>query len=71
MFFGDLGSLAPSDVPKCAKTVVLPADYMTTTDANYLSGYGPSSSSAKKKTNWVPIVVGGVVITVVAYTLLS
>ncbi len=61
MFLYDLGSLAPSDVQKCAKSVVLPTSYMSSTDANYLPGYGASSKS-ESKTNWVPIAVGAAVV---------
>jgi hypothetical protein len=61
MFLYDLGSLAPSDVQKCAKSVVLPASYMSSKDANYLPGF-TSGSGSTEKTNWVPIVVGAAVV---------
>jgi hypothetical protein len=44
MFIYDLGALQPSDVQKCAKSVVLPSGYMSSTDANYLPGYGAGSA---------------------------
>jgi len=60
MFLHDLGALQPSDVQKCAKSVVLPSGYMSSTDANYLPGFSAGSKS-ESKTNWVPIAVGVVV----------
>ena len=61
MFVYDaLGSLAPSDVNKCAKGVT----YAEGT--NYLPGLGPGSTS-EKKTNWVPVVVGAAVVGAVVW----
>ncbi len=59
MFLYDLG--AAVEVPKCAKSVVLPAGYMSSTDANYLPGFTSGSSSTDKGTNWVPILIGAAV----------
>lgn len=58
MFLYDLGAV---EVPKCAKSVVLPAGYMSSTDANYLPGFASGSSSTDKGTNWVPILIGAAV----------
>jgi len=68
MFLYDLG--AAIEVPKCAKSVVLPAGYMSSTDANYLPGFA-SGTSSTEKTSWVPIVVGAAVAAGVVWWLVS
>lgn len=60
MFLYDLGAV---EVPKCAKSVVLPAGYMSSTDANYLPGFASgSSSTGLQAKSVIPLVVGVAVV---------
>lgn len=52
--------------PKCATGVVLPKDYLTSSDSSYLPGFGPSAP-APSKLSWVPLAAGAVLIGGVLY----